>query len=91
MIEKISKHLFSYSVAFLVLFQILIYVIEPFIKNPNKFFIISTLIIIIIFLIYYKKEKPNKKSIIYLIICIGVLLRNLYIMKTNIYTRQHDV
>ncbi len=87
----IKKKIISFiPFIFLILFQIFVYLIEPYIVSPNRLFIISSIFLCIVYLIYSKIFNDDSK-IIYLIIGIGILLRTLYILKTDIYTRQHDV
>jgi 4-amino-4-deoxy-L-arabinose transferase-like glycosyltransferase len=67
--------------------------VEPYIGTKANVFIIFLISIVsLIYIIYCKKNNClNYKTITLLVLVIGVLIRNLYILKTNIYQRQHDV
>lgn len=91
--KKKKKKINSFiPIALIVLFELLIYFITPYIKHNNEF-IISLIILSTICFVAYAKEKDDfsiKSFTVYLMV-IGVLVRTLYMLKTNIYVRQHDV
>lgn len=77
----------------LIIFELVVYIIEPLISaNIRLLSMIAIVLCSIIYLIYsIRTNKYNSKSLIYLIIIIGVILRTMYIVYTPITTRQHDV
>lgn len=88
-----KKSSFLLYTLLLIVFELFIYMVEPYIGTKANIFIIFLISIIsIIYLVYCKKNNClNYKTLTLLIIIIGVLVRNLYILKTSIYERQHDV
>lgn len=90
--KKINNFSWLY-VGLLLAFEFLMYMIAPYIgEKANLFGFISISCLIIGYLIYCKKNNNlNYKTFSILIILIGILLRNMYIFKTSIYQRQHDV
>ena len=91
--EKKKKKINSLiPVTLIVLFELLIYFITPYIKHNNEF-IISLIILSSVGYIMYCKDKDdfNIRSFTCYLMIIGVLVRTLYMLKTNIYIRQHDV
>ena len=91
--EKKKKKISSIiPILFIVLFELLIYFITPYIKHNNEF-IISLVVLASVGYISYGKIKNDFsiKSFTYYLLIIGVLVRTLYMLKTDIYTRQHDV
>lgn len=87
-----KKHTLLLTLA-IIIFELIIYIIEPLISSNIKLLAMITIAICLItHLIYSKvKKKYNLKSLIYLIIIIGVILRTMYIICTPITIRQHDV
>lgn len=77
----------------LVIFELVVYMLEPLISsNIRLLSMIAIVICSIVYLIYsMRTTKYNSKSLLYLIIIIGVILRTMYIVYTPITTRQHDV
>jgi len=90
--EKKKSSFFLYTLL-LIVFELFIYMVEPYIgSKANIFIIILISLISLIYIIYCKKNNClNYKTITLLVLVIGVLIRNLYILKTSIYERQHDV
>lgn len=88
-----KKEIFIYYIS-IVLFFILIYIIEPLIKNYIRSITVGS-IILIIGGVYVakriKKLKINYKNIILIIMIVGILTRAMYIIYTPITERQHDV
>ena len=91
--KKKSKDKTIIYVLLIVLFELFMYVIEPYVSNHiTLFFILLTILSIIGYIFYCKKHKSfNYKTLTFLLIMIGVLLRTMYMFKTTIYERQHDV
>lgn len=87
-----KKHTLLLTLA-IIIFELIVYIIEPLISSNIKLLAMITIAICpITHLIYSKaKNKYNLKSLIYLIIIIGVILRIMYIICTPITIRQHDV
>lgn len=77
----------------LILFELVVYIFEPFISsNIRLLALIAIVVVSIIYIIYsMQTTKYNFKSIICLIMVIGVILRTMYIIYTPITMRQHDV
>ena len=88
-----KKNSFLLYTLLLIVFELFIYMVEPYIGSKANIFIIFLISIIsLIYIIYCKKNNClNYKTITLLVLVIGVLIRNLYILKTSIYERQHDV
>lgn len=88
-----KKSRFFLLIALLIVFEFLIYLIEPQIGDKADIIVITFISVFTIgYLVYCKKNNCiNYKTIAFLIIVLGILLRNLYILKTTIYERQHDV
>lgn len=88
-----KKEIFIYYIS-IVLFFILIYIIEPLIKNYIRSITVGSIILIIVgFYVakQIKKLKINYKNIILIIMIVGILTRAMYIIYTPITERQHDV
>ena len=88
--KKINNILY---IGLLVAFSLFIYMVEPYVGSKANIFIIFLISILSIGYIAYCKKNNclNYKTLSLLIIMIGVLVRGLYILKTSIYQRQHDV
>ncbi len=88
-----KKENFIYYIS-IVLFFVLMYIIEPLIENHIRS-IIAIGIMLTIGGFYVakrvKKLKINCKSIILIIMVVGILTRAMYIIYTPITERQHDV
>ncbi len=88
-----KKEIFIYYIS-IVLFFILIYIIEPLIKNYIRSITVGSIILIIggfYVAKQIKKLKINYKNIILIIMIVGILTRAMYIIYTPITERQHDV
>lgn len=88
-----KKEIFIYYIS-IVLFFILIYIIEPLIKNYIRSITVGSIILIIggfYVAKRIKKLKINYKNIILIIMIVGILTRAMYIIYTPITERQHDV
>ena len=88
-----KKEIFIYYIS-IVLFFILIYIIETLIENHiRSITAVSIMLIIVVFYVAkrIKKLKINYKSIILIIMIVGILTRVMYIIYTPITERQHDV
>lgn len=73
-----------------IIFELIIYFLSTMFNNI-ELISISVILYLLILFIYIQKTK-NKKSIpLFIIYSLGVILRTIYILKTDIYTRQHDV
>lgn len=74
-----------------IIFEILLYILTPYVERIIVH--ICTIIIISSLSVYMllNNKKDFKKNLFLLIFIIGILLRTIYIFKTNIYERQHDV
>ena len=88
-----KKEKFIYYIS-IVLFFVLMYIIEPLIENHIK--TITAIGIMLIIGGFYvakrvKKLKINYKSIILIIMVVGILTRAMYIIYTPVTERQHDV
>ncbi len=80
------------NILILLVFEIIIYLLEPYLINNIK--LLTGIIIGILLIGSYilnKKKKLTTKAITNIIIIIGILLRTMYIVYTPITERQHDV
>lgn len=72
-----------------ILFEIIMYILTPYIAGDQKIIIPIIFIYFLCILFFIKKNKEN--NLFYIIFAIGILLRTAYILSTDIYVRQHDV
>ena len=74
-----------------IIYELLVYFLFPK-NNDFSIMVVSliSLVPLIILLLMYKKTR-DKRYLFYIIYFLGLLFRTIYIMKTDIYTRQHDV
>ena len=94
--KKINKFLKNNKISicfiiFVIVFELLSYVITHYFKNYYVYTGIVTLILLVSFLKYRKTHKLNYKNYIFLIMVFGVIVRTLYILKVDIPLMQHDV
>ena len=82
------KHNMAILILSTIFFEFIIY-LSQFYSN-NLEYVILGLYLVGTFLLLYKKNN-HKQNIFNFIFLLGVLIRTLYIMRTNINTRQHDV
>ena len=78
-------------IIFVVVFELLTYVISHYFKNYYIYTGIVTILVLLAFLKYRKTHKLNYKNYIFLIMIFGVIVRTLYILKVDIPLMQHDV
>ena len=90
--QKIKKFACKHDLLVLalstVIFEIMVYLSSSWV-DYLKYIIFVIYGLMIIALLYDKKNK--KRNIFYLIYFVGVIIRTIYIINTDIYTRQHDV
>ncbi len=70
------------------IFEFIMYLLQP--SSMDFKYIMAFIFVISIVLLFFDK-KNMKKNIFYIIYIVGVLIRTLYIINTDILTRQHDV
>ena len=86
-----NKHLLFFIIG-MIIWELLIYCLESYINEYLIIFLLSAISISFVVLLYlFLTKKYKKEYFIYLIFIFGILLRTLYILKTSIYERQHDV
>ena len=78
-------------IIFVIVFELLTYVITHYYKNYYIYTGIVTLLVLFSFLKYRKSHKLNYKNYIFLIMVFAVIVRTLYILKVDIPLMQHDV
>ena len=76
-------------IIFIILFELIIYLLTPFISSYSNYFISILLILVLIKFYLYKKK--DYKSYIFLIMVIGILIRTLYILNVSINNINHDL
>ena len=86
-----DKHQYSILILGTIIYELIMYLIGPTIKDYYMIFIIIFLVYLIAMYIILNDKTTWKKNIFYLIYAIGVILKTIYIFKTSIYERQHDV
>ena len=74
-----------------IIYEILIYVLGMHVKNQVFVLIPLTLGYFSFIFAYTYKHNDRKKYLFWMILALGVFLRTIYILKTDISTRQHDV
>ena len=84
-----SNKIISRFIIFIVLFELTIYLLTPFISSFSNYFI-SFLIILVLIRFYLYKNK-DYKSYIFLIMVVGVLIRTLYVLNVGIDNMNHDL
>ena len=78
-------------IIFVIVFELLTYVISHYYKNYYVYTGIVTLLVLLYFLKYRKTHKLNYKNYIFLIMVFGVIVRTLYILKVDFPLMQHDI
>lgn len=91
-LNQIKNYIQKNDIIFLVIltitFELFIYFLGIYIENI-KYAVIPLLFLN--FSILFVDNKNSKKKKFYFVYMLGILLRTFYILKTNVYTRQHDV
>jgi hypothetical protein len=89
MLEFIKKYQY---IIYVLIIEILLFIIEPFVINYIKDFVLFLIIgfSIFFFLLLKKKKINNKQLIVYLIIIVGFIIRYYYVVSTK-YGMGHDV
>lgn len=87
-INYLRKHeILSLGIITFIL-EFIMYLLQP--SSMDFKYIMAFIFVISIILLFFDK-KNMKKNIFYIIYIVGVLIRTLYIINTDILTRQHDV
>ena len=83
----------SYTLIILtsIIYEMLVYILGLYVNNSIVILIPLTLGYFSYIFVYTYKNKDKKNCLFWLIIAIGVFLRTIYIFKTDVTTRQHDV
>ena len=76
-------------IIFIVLFELIILLLTPFISSFANFLI--TFLLIIVLVKFYLYKKKDYKSYIFLIMIVGILVRTLYILNVGINNMNHDL
>ena len=89
-----KKKIINSNSIFLVLtiiLEIFMYIITKEIKSIYKLLIPLLFIYLTFSILIINRFKKSENITLYIIYLLGLLLRIIYIMSTNVYTRQHDV
>ena len=90
-INFIENNHYSFLIISSIIYELFIYLIYPFIEKDYVIFILSGFIFVFSIFLFLNDKKSFKKNLIYLIYTTGIILRTIYICKTGINVRQHDV
>lgn len=72
-----------------ILFEIIVYILTSYINGEQRIILPIIFLYYLIALLFINKNKKN--NILYIIFGIAIIIRTIYILDTNIYTRQHDI
>lgn len=90
-IDFIKKNIITILVITAIIFEVILYVFTPHIEKIIVHICTLTVVSITTLYLLLNGNKDFKKDLFLLVFIIGLLVRTIYIFKTSIYERQHDV
>lgn len=92
-VNKFKNNKTFVAVIFIIIFELLMYILTPIVHNNIKIIIgLLCFIVVVGYLIYLSKTKDfSSNKFIYVIIILGIFIRTMYVIYTPITLRQHDV
>ena len=89
--DFLNKHQNMILILGTIIYELIMYIIGPAIKDYYLIFVLLGFFYLVALFIIINDKNTWKKNIFYLIYILGVTLKTIYIFKTSVYERQHDV
>ena len=86
-----NKHRDAFLIVSTIIFELILYATYPYYEKDYIILVPCCMLYVIAIYLILNNRKTWKKNIFYIIYAVGVILRTVYIFKTSIYIRQHDV